>query len=179
MSQCCNTAPPRDPQAEAQHGSCAVQPETPATGEQGQCPRCGSKGKKVDTLTVKALLAVSLEQLRAQAYRFCRTPDCPVVYFSTDGQEVYGEEELREQVHQKHPTADQVFVCYCFRHTPGSIRQELLAQGQSSVVEAIQAGIAAGQCACEIRNPQGSCCLGNVTATVRRLEAELTTPVAG
>ncbi len=189
MSECCNivtssteiaTAIGQPANAtEPQADSCAVQPGAPDTGEQVQCPRCGSKGKKVDTLTVKALLAVSLARLRAQGYRFCRTPDCPVVYFSTDGQEVYGEEALREQVHQKHPTAEPVFVCYCFRHTPGSIRQELLAHGKSTVVEAIQAGIAAGQCACEIRNPQGSCCLGNVTATVRRLEAELAAPVAG
>jgi hypothetical protein len=25
----------------------------------------------------------------------------------------------------------------------------------------------AGHCACELKNPQGSCCLGNVTAAVR------------
>ena len=132
------------------------------------CPRCGQKGQQIDTLTVKALLAISLEHIRPTSYRFCRTEDCPVVYFSADGQ-VFEEEALRERVHQKHPLADDVFVCYCFRHTPGSIRTELETTGKSTVIERIRAGIDAGQCACEVRNPQGSCCLGNVTKLVRRL----------
>lgn len=141
------------------------------------CPSCGEKGKTVDTQAVKALLAVSLRSLQAEHYRFCRTQTCPVVYFSNDGSEQYQEDDLREPVHQKHPDAADVFVCYCFRHTPGTIRAELLERSESTVVAEINAGIKAGQCACEIRNPQGSCCLGNVTATVKRVQAALT-PVA-
>ena len=64
-----------------------------------------------------------------------------------------------------------MFVCYCFRYTPGSIRAEIEATGHSTVVDAINEGIQAGQCACDIRNPQGSCCLGNVRAVVKRIEA--------
>jgi hypothetical protein len=29
--------------------------------------------------------------------------------------------------------------------------------------------VKAGNCACEVRNPQGSCCLGNVQATVKQV----------
>ena len=136
------------------------------------CPTCVQKGKRVDILTLKAWLAVPLTELRAVEYAFCRTPDCPTVYYSLDGQQQFEEDALRERVHQKHPTADDVFVCYCFRHSPGSIRAELLATGHSTVVETVTAGIQAGQCACDIRNPQGSCCLGTVRAAVQRIEAE-------
>ncbi len=136
------------------------------------CPTCGQKGKRVDILTLKALLAVSLTDLRVVEYLFCRTPDCPTVYYSLDGQQQFGEDALRERVHQKHPTADDVLVCYCFRHSPGSIRAQLLATGRSRVVASVTAGIQAGQCACDIRNPQGSCCLGNVRATVQKIESE-------
>jgi len=127
----------------------------------------------VDVFTLKALLAVPLTVLRATEYRFCPTPDCPTVYYSIDGQQVFGEDVLREHVHQKHPQEDDVFVCYCFRHSPGSIRAELAATGRSSVVDHITAGVKAGQCACDIRNPQGTCCLGNVRAVVKRVEEEL------
>lgn len=133
-------------------------------------------GKTVDTQTVQALLAVSLHSLRAEHYRFCRKKDCPIVYFATDATEQYRETDLRERVHQKHPDDADVFVCYCFRHSPGSIRAELLATGESTAVAAIKAGIQAGQCACEIRNPQGSCCLGNVAATVRRMQTADSSP---
>lgn len=137
-----------------------------------RCPGCGASGKRVETKTVKALLAVSLQAIRPTAYYFCRTPDCPVVYFSSDGAQIFGEADLREQVYQKHPGDDDVYVCYCFRYTAGLIRAELQMIGASTVVEAISAGIQAGQCACEIRNPQGSCCLGNIRATVKRLQTQ-------
>lgn len=133
------------------------------------CPGCGLKGKTMDTQTVKALLAVSLEVVRPIIYRFCRTESCPIVYFSADGRQKFTEAELRERVHQKHPLDDDVLVCYCFRHTPGTIRAELVETHQSTAVERVHAGIAAGQCACEVRNPQGSCCLGNVSAVVQQI----------
>lgn len=37
-----------------------------------------------------------------------------------------------------------------------------------TIPQRITAEVKAGNCACEIRNSQGSCCLGNVTAAVNR-----------
>ena len=65
-----------------------------------------------------------------------------------------------------------MLVCYCFRHTVGDIRAELRSTGTTTVIDAINAGIQAGKCACDIRNPQGSCCLGSVRALVHRLKQE-------
>ena len=135
------------------------------------CPACARPGKTVDTLTLKAMLAHPLTELRGVEYRFCRTPECPVVYYSADGEQQFLERDIREQVHNKHPDDDGVYVCYCFRHTPESIKKELALTGRSTVVAAITAGIQAGQCACDMRNPQGSCCLGNVRAVIDRAEA--------
>ncbi len=135
------------------------------------CPRCKQAGKHVDLSTLKALLAVPLTQLRHPEYRFCPTPGCPVVYFSVDGTQSFSEAEVRERVYQKHPADDEVFVCYCFRHTVGSIKAELAATHQSTIVEAVTAGIQAGQCACDSRNPQGNCCLGNVRAALERIQS--------
>ena len=132
------------------------------------CPECRRGGKAVSPLTLKALLAVPLTEVHPVDYGFCRTQDCPVVYFSADGEQQFREQDVRERVLQKHPGEDAIFACYCFRHTTASIRREL-AEGQSNVVAAIIAGIESGHCACEIRNPQGSCCLGNVRAVVAKL----------
>lgn len=136
------------------------------------CPTNQQVGKPVDTLTLKALLAASLTQLTATDYFFCRDPHCPTVYYSGDGTQLFSEADLRERVFQKHPDDDDVWACYCFRHTVGEVRASVQATGSTSVIEAINAGIQAGQCACDIRNPQGSCCLGNVRALVRRFEVE-------
>ena len=137
------------------------------------CPTCGQKGKKVDSITIKAMLNVSLLALREMPYLFCRTAACPVVYFSADGLQVFTTDQIRVPVYQKKPNDDTVLVCYCFHHSPTTIRAELLATGTSTVVEAIARGIQADQCACEIRNPQGSCCLGNVQVILEWVQHEL------
>ena len=150
-------------------GSATCEPSTPRPSV--ECPACARPGKTVDTLTLKAMLAHPLTELLAVEYRFCRTPECPVVYYSADGGQRFLERDIREHVHNKHPDDDSVFVCYCFRHTPESIKKELAITSRSTVVATITAGIQAGQCACDIRNPQGTCCLGNVRAVIERAEA--------
>lgn len=124
---------------------------------QAICPTCQQTGKPTETLTLKALLAVPLTELRDVEYHFCATPDCATVYFSADGAQCFHEAQLRDRVYQKRPDDPNVFVCYCFRHTIESIKQE-----PKAVVAAVTQGIKAGLCACDIRNPQGTCCLGNV-----------------
>jgi hypothetical protein len=133
------------------------------------CPECGRIGKPVQGQTVKALLSVSLREVQDVQYLFCRTQTCPVVYFSNDGKQNFTVEQVREQVYQKEPEADDVFICYCFRHTIGDLRTAS-PQERLAIVDNINTGVADGQCACDLRNPQGSCCLGNVCALSRRLE---------
>ncbi len=174
MSDCCSIA----------NDSCSV-PEIKAVNSaaaanpaQTLCPSCGQRGKIVETQTVKALLAISLEAVYEDTiYHFCRTPDCAVVYYD-EAARLFTEAQLRERVHQKHSQADDVPVCYCYQHTPGSIRAEVAARGESDVVARVTAGTQAGTCACDIRNPQGNCCLGNLGRVVKLIMAEFQ-PVPG
>jgi CopZ-like zinc binding protein len=133
------------------------------------CPVCGKTGKPVQEQTVKSLLSVSLRQVRDVQYLFCRTQTCPVVYFSSDGDQTFSVEQVRERVYQKEPEAADVPVCYCFHHTVGDLRA-VSPQKRNAIVEDINTGINTGQCACDLRNPQGSCCLGNVRAMIKQLE---------
>ncbi len=133
------------------------------------CPQCGKVGKPVQGQTVKALLSVSLREARDTKYLFCRTRSCPVVYFSAGGEQVFTLEQVRERVYQKEPEAKNVFICYCFRHTVGDLHSASQEE-RIAIVDDINTGINAGQCACDLRNPQGSCCLGNVRTMIKRLE---------
>jgi hypothetical protein len=134
-----------------------------------QCPQCRQQGRLVDTQTVKAMLRVSLHALRSNSYYFCRTEGCDVVYFAADGEQIFAEGELRERVYQKHPHDEVILICYCFQHTPRSIRDEWRQTGESTVFDTITAGTQTGHCACDIRNPQGACCLGNVRRFVQQM----------
>lgn len=150
-------------------------PARAATG----CPICGEKGKPVQGQTVKALLSVSLRQVRNDGdYLFCRTATCPVVYFSPDGEQTFTTKEIRERVYQKEPDTGDVPVCYCFKHTIGEIRAAS-PETRRTILDDINAGIQADQCACDLRNPQGSCCLGNVRELIKRLEQSAHESAAG
>ena len=133
------------------------------------CPVCNEKGKTVQGQAVKALLSVTLRRVKNTGYLFCRKQTCPVVYFSADGQQSFTARQVRERVYQKEPDEDNVLVCYCFRYTVGEIRGAS-RESRVSILNDINAGIQADQCACDLRNPQGSCCLGNVRELIKRLE---------
>ena len=131
-------------------------------GEIGICPQCLEKGKAVPGQTVKSLIAVSLRSIHEKTgYYFCRTQSCPVVYFSGDGQHTFIGEHLREQVYQKDPNNPDVLICYCFQYSVGDIKNDREDE-QQAIIADINVGIKTRQCACDLRNPQGSCCLGNI-----------------
>jgi hypothetical protein len=128
------------------------------------CPTCAQPGKEVGGQTVKSLLAVSLRQLTSSTYRFCATRTCPVVYFSESGQQ-FTRAQVLAPVYQKVPDVPNTPICYCFGYAVADLTGEV---EHARIVQDIRAGIKAGQCACDLRNPQGTCCLGNLLA----IEAE-------
>lgn len=138
------------------------------------CPECNKVGKPVQGQTIRSLLSVSLRQVRGVQFLFCRTQSCPIVYFSADGEQAFTKQEGRESVYQKEPEAEDVFICYCFHHTVGGLRSAS-PEDRVAIVDNINTGINAGQCACDLRNPQGSCCLGNVTRRIKQFEQEAAT----
>jgi hypothetical protein len=125
----------------------------------------------VDVSTVKALLTMdALAHLRAESFRFCPGADCETVYFSADGQ-IYGVTDVRVPVWQKLP-AGQRTICYCFGENEADMRLELDQTGRCGVIERVRRHIGDRRCACDLRNPRGTCCLGDLAATVKRLMAD-------
>lgn len=139
---------------------------TPETG----CPQCARKGRAVETLTLKALLRPdALSRLEVGVcYFFCITPACPIVYFTADAGSVYDKVDLEVRIGLKE-TVDPIPLCYCFGHTKASVREEIERAGTSSAPASIMAHIQAGRCGCDVNNPGGACCLGEVNKTVKEL----------
>ncbi len=142
---------------------CCAEPSTHSS--QTSCPKCGQAGKKVDEVTLKSLLGSSaLERRSETAHRFCSTPSCPVVYFGAS--ESFTTDEVTVPVFQKHP-APETPVCYCFGITIEDVQKDVLTTDRPSIEKRIRSLVKADRCACELRNPQGSCCLGNVGQVIR------------
>ena len=133
------------------------------------CPECHRVGRNVERITLKALLRpAALERRSAAEHRFCATASCDVVYFGEG--EVFRRDDVLVAVFQKEPEGGRT-VCYCFGVTEDEIRREVEDSGRSASAARIKALVQVESCACEVRNPQGSCCLGNVTAVAKSPEA--------
>lgn len=135
------------------------------------CPRCGEKGKPVSLATVGAMAKTELEafKLSAEEYNLCRNRDCPVVYYAEEVQ--LEKRDLRVPVNFKERNYEGP-VCYCFNHTVASIRAEIQTKGHSTAQAMINQEVKAGRCACEVKNPAGTCCLGDVTRAVQAVMAQ-------
>jgi hypothetical protein len=126
-----------------------------------------SAGKPVDWLTVAALSRGPVPA--RQRFWVCRSPGCEVVYFGERGVRL-GSTELRVEPGFKNGA--DALVCYCFLYRRSDVARELEATGSTTVLEAIKREVQAGNCACEVRNPSGKCCLGEVQATIRQLQQQ-------
>jgi len=99
-------------------------------------------------------------------YYFCATPTCRTVYFSAPPDAVFVKADLKVRVGIKE-TEDPIPICYCFGHTRASAWEEIARTGKSTVIASIKREVKAGRCQCEIKNPSGKCCLGDVTRVIQ------------
>lgn len=100
-------------------------------------------------------------------YRYCETPARPVVYFGPPGTQLLRIADLKTRVGAKE-TEDPVPVCYCFSFTERQIIEDVLAHGRCTIRDYIQDKVRRGECACEVKNPSGRCCLGNVARAIKK-----------
>lgn len=133
----------------------------------GNCSGCGGVGRPVSTTTLKHMVKPEILSLVDKpGFLFCPAAKCDVVYFHPDGDRLR-KEDVRVRVGLKE-TEDPVPICYCFGFTEEMVRSEVERTGACTIPGRISAEVKARHCACEVRNPQGSCCLGNVAVMVNR-----------
>jgi hypothetical protein len=131
------------------------------------CPVNGARSKQVDMLTVKSLVRQLPLGMPNTQYYFCEALGCDAVYFPLDTQApLFHREDLVVRVGAKE-IEDPLLVCYCFGFTRQDIWDEIRSTGKSTVATRITAEVEAGRCACEVKNPSGKCCLGEVTRAAR------------
>ena len=156
MSECC--CPEPEVHARASCPSCP------------SCPSCSARATPVEVSTLKALLTPeALGQLLLGSFHFCANPACDTVYFS-DGGQLFQTRDLRVAVWQKERPGART-ICYCFGENEAAMQQEVDEHGVTSAVARVRRHIADRRCACDVRNPRGVCCLGDLMATAKRLSA--------
>ncbi len=152
---------------------CKVQ--KPKSNGQTPCPECGAVGRVVADETVQAILkAADATQLLAVERRFCRTSTCEVLYYGADGRMVKKDAAIvRVGIKE---TEDPIPLCYCFGFNRADVRREVAEIGRCSIPARITAEVRAGRCACEVKNPSGACCLGEVNKAVKEAKEAIGNP---
>jgi Zinc binding domain len=131
------------------------------------CPLDGTPSKQVQMLTVRSLVRRLPLGMPETQYYFCEARSCDAVYFALDPRApVFRRGDLAIRIGAKEES-DPIPVCYCFGFTRQDLWDEVRESGKPTAAEKIRAEVEAGRCACEVKNPSGKCCLGDVARTAR------------
>jgi hypothetical protein len=135
------------------------------------CPKNGSVCKPVQRITVDALIKPEHKRaLTSAPYAFCDSPDCDVVYVSAAGDHLITKNQVRVRVGIK-ASEDPIPLCYCFGFDNKAISDDIRSKGTTEIPKVITARVKNGECRCELTNPSGGCCLGDVFRAVNQAQA--------
>ena len=127
------------------------------------CTKCGSTCKSVGMPTLYHQVRFPENQsLTTESYYFCSAKTCSVGYFSSAGN-IIPKQHLRN-----YPAIQNDALCYCFDIDASQYLSAIKAHRAELIKEFVMQRTKASECACEIRNPSGQCCLANF----KRLENE-------
>lgn len=129
------------------------------------CPKCNQSSKSVEMLTLFHQLKFPKNiEIISDNYYFCTDKTCSVGYFSQPDKIVLLQ-HLRSFEDIKN---DQ--LCYCFDINKSTYLNALSKQSAESLINFIIQKTKSGDCACEIRNPSGQCCLARFKQLKKSLQ---------
>ena len=132
------------------------------------CPECGATCKSVGMPTLYHQVRFPENQaLVTDSYYFCPAKTCSIAYFSNAGN------TIPKQHLRSYQAIQNDALCYCFDIDAEQYLSALKAQRAEPIKDFVMQRTKAGECACEIRNPSGQCCLANF----KHLENEHNTAV--
>ena len=126
-----------------------------------RCPVDGSAGQSVRYITVAAMTCGPVP--RNQDFWLCNGAECEVVYFDS-GNATITREQVRAMPGFK--SGAEPIICHCFEHSELDVANEVIETGESRILTSVTAAVEAGDCACEVKNPTGRCCLRQIKAVV-------------
>jgi hypothetical protein len=118
------------------------------------CVQCGATCKSVEMRTVYHQVRFpENHEITPDNYFFCPSKECPVGYFSITGT-IISSQQLKS-----HQEIQEDKLCYCFDIYAADYLNALQASNAELIKDFVIQRTKSGECACEIRNPSGQCCL--------------------
>ncbi len=94
------------------------------------------------------------KDLEGREFSFCETPACPAVYFASDTRVFEAGDLRRPPAYKTNGRSD--LLCFCFDVTGDD------AVGEEDPTPYVRERVRMGECACDVLNPSGTCCLGSI-----------------
>lgn len=130
-----------------------------------KCKECGRLGKPVKRTTLEHLfIQEKMASIQDIQYFFCLTANCNVVYFSENANFYKADLKVRVGLKERE---EPIPICYCFNYTKKMILDDLIQNGHSTIKERIVHQTKIGNCQCQIKNPEGTCCLANIAKIIK------------
>ena len=118
------------------------------------CPVCAGIGQKVRRVTVEHQVKPGVH-VGDEQFFLCRTPDCPVGYYSGDGEKTIFQNQLLNKIWFKN-VEPPIPICYCANVTEEEILYHVsIAQCCSSLDDIKRHTGANTGCECLTKNPAG------------------------
>ncbi|WP_305908598.1 hypothetical protein Q9L42_009895 [Methylomarinum sp. Ch1-1] len=120
------------------------------------CPECGATCIGVGMSTLYHQVRFPENQaLITDSYYFCPAKTCSIAYFSNAGNTI-----LKRHL-RSYQAIQSDALCYCFDINAEQYLSALKDHQAGSIKAFVIQRTQAGECACEIRNPSGQCCLAS------------------
>lgn len=122
-----------------------------------RCPVCDGVGQSVGPQTLAAQLPEELRRRFVDTAEFCRSENCPVVYFDD-----YGARVDRSEIGRPIPIKDvEAPLCGCFGLTRDDIEQDV-AEGVVTRTKAVVLKAQSSEARCSTQSPNGRSCVAEV-----------------
>jgi hypothetical protein len=120
------------------------------------CPECGATCKSVGIPTLYHQVRFPENQsIVIDTYYFCPAKTCSIAYFSST------DNIIPKQLLRSYQAIQNDAICYCFDINAEQYLSALKDRRAEPIKAFVTQRTKAGECACEIRNPSGLCCLAN------------------
>lgn len=125
----------------------------------GICQKCGVSCKSVENKTLLHQIKFPENtRLSLDKYYFCLSKECSVGYFSSIGQ-IIPKQSLRT-----YQEIEDDKLCYCFDINADHYLSALTANNADAIKNFVIQKTKSEDCACDVKNPSGQCCLAKFKA---------------
>ncbi|GAW86111.1 conserved hypothetical protein [Bathymodiolus platifrons methanotrophic gill symbiont] len=120
------------------------------------CPQCGISCKNISMKTIfHQVRFPEILDIETGSYYYCADKSCSVGYFSQEEKVIF-KNQLKIFTELKNNK-----LCYCFDINTEQYVDSLKDGTAETIKNFVIQKTKVGDCACEIRNPSGQCCLAN------------------